>query len=787
MLQLGTKADTLACLSNKLKYASVLPQYKFTVSDWRAGNVDFDSIMHNLYNNGKNNEIQRIIVRSSALNEDTSQHSQAGKYTSVGDVTNEKTFADAVNRVINSYEDDNELNQVLVQPMLEQVGISGVAFTLDPNTLGNYYVINYDDITGSTESITSGTSEKDKLLYVFKGIHTINNSFISNLCNALEELENLFGQPNLDVEFAMDKYRGGALYILQVRPLCIAKRQVLLEEQEKYLQDISKKIENENRENPFLYGRKTIYGVMPDWNPAEIIGVRPKPLALSLYKEIVTDSIWAYQRDNYGYRNLRSFPLMIDFYGLPYIDVRVSFNSFVPAQLSEKTAQKLVDYYLDKLRRHPDLHDKIEFEIAFTCYTPDLPERMKCLSEYNFSEKEITEIIVSLRDMTNVIIDNEKGLWKKDYKKIQILEKRYEQIVNSNLDTVSKIYWLIEDCKRYGTLPFAGLARAGFIAVQLLRSLVNTGVISEKEYQEFMGELNTVSSIMKKDKQELSKTAFLNKYGHLRPGTYDICSKRYDEAEDIYFDWKSEWEEEINSKCSERTIFKISLKQINKLQMMLKEHGMADDILGFFNFIKTAIEGREYAKFVFTKSLSEAIRLFGKLGKEYNISEEECAYANIDIISKLYASSMNCKDLMMESIAKGKEKYRITKCITLPPLIFEPKDVYCFYCMKVQPNYITLKQTMGEVYEIKSESQEYDLIDKIVIMESADPGYDWIFSHKILGFITKYGGANSHMAIRANELQIPAVIGTGEQLYENIRKAKIIQVDAAGRKVNILR
>lgn len=786
MLQLGTKADTLACLSNKLKYASVLPQYKFTVSDWRAGNVDFDSIMHNLYNNGKNNEIQRIIVRSSALNEDTSQHSQAGKYTSVGDVTNEKTFADAVNRVINSYEDDNELNQVLVQPMLEQVGISGVAFTLDPNTLGNYYVINYDDITGSTESITSGTSEKDKLLYVFKGIHTINNSFISNLCNALEELENLFGQPNLDVEFAMDKY-GGALYILQVRPLCIAKRQVLLEEQEKYLQDISKKIENENRENPFLYGRKTIYGVMPDWNPAEIIGVRPKPLALSLYKEIVTDSIWAYQRDNYGYRNLRSFPLMIDFYGLPYIDVRVSFNSFVPAQLSEKTAQKLVDYYLDKLRRHPDLHDKIEFEIAFTCYTPDLPERMKCLSEYNFSEKEITEIIVSLRDMTNVIIDNEKGLWKKDYKKIQILEKRYEQIVNSNLDTVSKIYWLIEDCKRYGTLPFAGLARAGFIAVQLLRSLVNTGVISEKEYQEFMGELNTVSSIMKKDKQELSKTAFLNKYGHLRPGTYDICSKRYDEAEDIYFDWKSEWEEEINSKCSERTIFKISLKQINKLQMMLKEHGMADDILGFFNFIKTAIEGREYAKFVFTKSLSEAIRLFGKLGKEYNISEEECAYANIDIISKLYASSMNCKDLMMESIAKGKEKYRITKCITLPPLIFEPKDVYCFYCMKVQPNYITLKQTMGEVYEIKSESQEYDLIDKIVIMESADPGYDWIFSHKILGFITKYGGANSHMAIRANELQIPAVIGTGEQLYENIRKAKIIQVDAAGRKVNILR
>ena len=47
--------------------------------------------------------------------------------------------------------------------------------------------------------------------------------------------------------------------------------------------------------NPFLMGKRTVYGVMPDWNPAEIIGIRPKPLALSLYSELITDSIWAYQ------------------------------------------------------------------------------------------------------------------------------------------------------------------------------------------------------------------------------------------------------------------------------------------------------------------------------------------------------------------------------------------------------------------------------------------------------------------------------------------------------------
>ena len=55
-----------------------------------------------------------------------------------------------------------------------------------------------------------------------------------------------------------------------------------------------------------------MYGLMPDWNPAEIIGCKPKPLSLSLYRELITNSIWAYQRNNYGYKNLRSFPLLIE-------------------------------------------------------------------------------------------------------------------------------------------------------------------------------------------------------------------------------------------------------------------------------------------------------------------------------------------------------------------------------------------------------------------------------------------------------------------------------------------
>ncbi len=64
-----------------------------------------------------------MIVRSSALNKDTLEISQAGKYESVTDVFGREVFEVAVDRVIASYDIEDEKNQVLVQPMLEEVTI----------------------------------------------------------------------------------------------------------------------------------------------------------------------------------------------------------------------------------------------------------------------------------------------------------------------------------------------------------------------------------------------------------------------------------------------------------------------------------------------------------------------------------------------------------------------------------------------------------------------------------------------------------------------------------------
>ena len=161
MNNLGTKAETLKLIYQKLKNASVLPQYTFTVDEWEDNKKVVIDEFSGLNWNGC------VIVRSSSLAEDTEQSSQAGKYISIANVSGDSEFQSAVERVISSYDDNNGLNQILVQPMLLDVKMCGVAFTMDPNTLGNYYVVNYDD-SGSTSVITSGWEGKNRLFYKFK-------------------------------------------------------------------------------------------------------------------------------------------------------------------------------------------------------------------------------------------------------------------------------------------------------------------------------------------------------------------------------------------------------------------------------------------------------------------------------------------------------------------------------------------------------------------------------------------------------------------------------------------
>ena len=768
-----TKAESLEALAPLLRNGRVLPQVRFSVGDWRS---DAAGVLAAVTAAPWGSD--RVIVRSSVRGEDGAASSQAGRYDSVLGVVGSTAVAQAIDRVIDSFANDgSDDDQIFVQPMLDRVAMAGVVFSRSPSG-GPYFIINYDDRSGLTDRVTAGVGDHLETFLCLKSRPDACPPSLAPVIALVSELETLLACDAIDVEFAVGD--DGQLYLLQVRPLTVDPEGRAADAKvDTALANVARKVELLSRPHPYLHGSRAIFGVMPDWNPAEIIGVRPWPLSLSLYRELITDAIWAYQRDNYGYQNLRSFPLLVSFHGLPYIDVRVSFNSFIPRDVPDDLAGRLVNYYIDRLLSEPHLHDKVEFEIIFSCYTLDLPKRMGKLAERGFSPEDLAELSGALRRLTNRIMHGETALWRRDREKIDLLARRLPTICNAKIDKISRIYWLIEDCKRYGTLPFAGLARAGFIAVQLLQSFVEVGVLNAEESATFMASLDTVGSRIGQDFAQLPKADFLARYGHLRPGTYDILSPRYDEAPDLYFDWSS-----APPTASAPPRFALSIEQLRRIEQLLKEHELDIDVLSLIEFVKAGIEGREYAKFVFTRSLSDALSLIRQLGEDHGLSAEDCAFLNYDAIRTLYSESGSVREVLLESVAHGRERHALTRNLVLPPIIASPDEVFAFHLPPSQPNFITRKSVTAPVASVGDPPESF--AGRILFVPSADPGFDWIFTRDISGFVTQFGGANSHMAIRAGELGIPAVIGAGEALFRRWQTAGKLCLDCTNQKVFVI-
>ena len=199
--------------------------------------------------------------------------------------------------------------------------------------------------------------------------------------------------------------------------------------------------------------------------------------------------------------------------------------------------------------------------------------------------------------------------------------------------------------------------------------------------------------------------------------------------------------------------------------------------------MQAGIELRELAKFHFTRNLSDVLVLITEVGGQYGLAPEDLAYCDITAFKELHVAAANPEDLLLRSIEQGKARYAETLKVSLPPLIAAPEDVWAFEWPEAVPNFVTQKQVVAPVASCRDRDK---LVGAIVCIPNADPGFDWLFAYPIAGLVTAWGGANSHMAIRAGELGLPAVIGAGEVLYRRWSDAERLLIDCAGRRVEVL-
>lgn len=778
-----SKADTLIKIQGNLKNFNIPEIYVFKVKDWNNNKKIIIKEIQEKFANKRS-----IAIRSSSSFEDNHDTSAAGMFESFLNIDpkKKKNLKKLIIKVIKSYKKySNQIlnEQIFVQEMITNIKMSGVIFT--GNFLNNnlYYYINYDDITGLTNTITSGSSTySNKTLYILKDrADLIRSKRFKLIVKATREVENFFKDIPLDIEFGLSKKN--RLYLFQVRPIVTKYKKKKIEKKslKKKIQVINDQLKKYliiNQKN--LSGKITLLSQMSDWNPAEMIGQYPSNLSYSLYEKLITKKNWLKARKIMGYKSFKDSKLMYNIGGRPYIDVRKSLNSFLPKDLPKKVSHNLVEYGIQRIKKKPELHDKIEFSLSPTCFTFDFDQKILSI----LGKKKNRKISKNLKEKFLSIflknLDKESfGSIENNLKKLQILKKlqnSYVYKVNGDLSNTSKI---INQTIKYGIIPFAILARHGFIAKANLLSLVKKKIMRVEELSKFEKSISTITSEFLDDQNNINKSIsykmFIKKYGHLRAGTYDINSKCYSELNKKLF---------INNKNNQLNYrqknFTLSKNILKKIDALIKKNNIDLNSKDLINYFKNSISSREYGKFIFTKSISVILQNIKIFAKENKIKLDDIEHLSINDIIKF---KKNCKVRLLKIIKKNKFSSKINKQISLPEIIVEETNAYVGASVVSVPNFVTNEIVDSDTIYLGKGIDNLDIHNKIVMIDNADPGYDWIFGYKINGLITQYGGANSHMTIRCNELNIPAAIGCGEPMFKNLLNEKKLSLNCKNKVI----
>jgi len=268
----------------------------------------------------------------------------------------------------------------------------------------------------------------------------------------------------------------------------------------------------------------------------------------------------------------------------------------------------------------------------------------------------------------------------------------------------------------------------------------------------------------------------------LRPDTYNIASPCYREKTELFL-------EPLLAKAAETHVVQEPLNLWNDQKAIFFDRLIADGIGETASqleaFLISAIEGREYSKFLFSRNLSAALELFAQLGASLGFDRSELAnlpfayFKQLDFDGNKQAFSKAARHWL----TINEKESHVQRMIELPELLLSSVDFDCFLLSSNSGNFIGEDKITAPCVHYTSQLDEPDFKGKLVLIESADPGYDWLFGVGIAGLITKFGGANSHMAIRSAEFGLPAAIGLGEVRFNELITAKTLQLDCQNKTI----
>lgn len=707
-----------------------------------------------------------VVVRSCAALEDAVVHEPPGFFDSVLDVkTNPTELSLAIEKVIASYarrpKDVGPRHKIIIQRQLRTPILCGVCRVGSAD--GGYIEIDYDDTLGRTDAVTAGLKSKRAYLSPYTELLPFPWDRIRQCADELRE----HFSPPFFVEFAVDAT--GNPTVFQIRPDRRSQQSPDGELQPSYeqLEDAAAVAET--------FGPLSN---MADWNPAEMLGLRPMPLDISLYDELIMRGAWADGRVSIGWCEPSELNLMAVVAGRPYVKLALSLQSLLPQGLPQRLVARLVSDRLAVLSADRQLHDKVEFRLMWSALAFDQEEVDRDLRGRGFSPEEVQQLFSALRTVTRKAIEAAPHLLKADRLGITHLNAQREKLTVDvahikPTEAAQTIRAAMRVCQTHGTVPFSRQARLAFTFRYIINHLVERGSVRADAVALWQSRLNTVARKLSLDLARVhngtrTKKYFLGRYGHLRPNTYNLEALRYDERPlpAVEVPEFIPGRPRVPGKCE-------------RLAEILADLGTTVSQSQFWTAAAGAYKGREEMKFAFSALLSDMLRMLADIGNAAGLERCELRRLHVNDLLTALEQSHSWSDFRRLVGARPSVPEPLWQRMRLPDVIFSSGDLHVVSDPDIRPTFVGDQVAMGVPRLVHGDSltELSSLAGTIVAIETPDPGYDWVFAQRLGGLVSAYGGEFSHMGLRCAEFGVPAVLGCGPSLFASLVNASNVKLD----------
>ena len=196
----------------------------------------------------------------------------------------------------------------------------------------------------------------------------------------------------------------------------------------------------------------------------------------------------------------------------------------------------------------------------------------------------------------------------------------------------------------------------------MLRSLVSIGVFSQSDYDAFLAGISTVSGRLAHDRSSMGKRRFSAQIRSPASRYLRYSFPRYDKSPELYFDWETP---PLPPEPS--SPFSVTLPQMREVTKLLESHELEPNPVGLFDFLEAGIELREYAKFQFTRNLSDILELIADFGNKHGIDREDMAFSDVNVFKELYISSSNPRKPSFRVFGRERSATRKHNPFPFPP------------------------------------------------------------------------------------------------------------------------